>query len=123
MGRFVKTAAVTLLVGAVSLWAAANPSRAVAEGDDVLIEVFETVGVSDGNVVRPQADIVLSESVGVADTMIVRRGAEINQSETIGVTDASRLGPARLIEVTVSVGAQDSQTALSGRNVAVNESI
>jgi uncharacterized repeat protein (TIGR01451 family) len=89
----------------------------------VVLNVAETVGVSDSVRLLPAALIKVSETVIVSDTPLVIPPVVLKVSESVGVSDGVRAIPPVVIRVSESVRATDGVTLLPSIVIRVTERV
>ena len=111
-----------LIVAATGLVLLLPAERANAQAD-VVINVAETITVSDAVQVLPPAVVSVAETITVSEAVGVVPPAVVDVSETISVSDAVGVVPPAVVEVSETITASDDVQLLPGAVISVGETI
>jgi hypothetical protein len=89
----------------------------------VVIEVNETIGVSDSQQSLPPASVEQSETVQVADSAQIAPPVSIEVNESIGVSDTQQALPPASVDAAEGVIVSDSVAVIPPAVITVNETI
>ena len=112
----------TFLAAVLVLFLQFVTERAYAQAD-VVIDVSETITVSDSVQVIPPAVISVSEAVAVSDAVQVLPPAVISVSEAVAISDAVQVIPPAVISVSEPVAVSDSVEVVPPAVISLSETV
>ena len=119
-GAVLRLAAV---VGSLALLAAGLSDGGEAQQETVLIDVNETVGITDLQQALPPASVDQSETVQVVDSTRIVPPISIEVNESVGVADSQQALPPASAQTTEAVQVSDQVSVIPPAVVQVNETI
>ena len=119
-GAVLRLAAV---VGSLALLAAGLSDSGEAQQETVLIDVNETVGITDLQQALPPASVDQSETVQVVDSTRIVPPISIEVNESVGVADSQQALPPASAQTTEAVQVSDQVSVIPPAVVQVNETI